>query len=561
MKKNVGALLLSVVLASGSLGGVTAIAAETVEQQTGEIQEEAEEAVSEDEIAQPVDESGVEDPVQQVEGLEVSEEASEPVEVTDDMETEAAGKNDVKAAENAWESDVTEGGTAEEGVPGETLSDASDTAEPEEIEETGVSKDDGIENSEVKSETVGDGAIQSEAVTIEPSEAEIAANDDVKDESSDLKVAADAEKLKSGKWKEVIKTVHHKEEGHYETVVVKKKVVDEPAWEEDIYENYLECSECGARFDNADAAIDHLEVAHDGEASYSNHEVYVDTIYHPEVSHEETVSEKKWVVDKAAGDEQVKTGTYQYIVNGKPVKNKLAAIGNETYYFDANGIAVTGWKEVNGSRMYFGSDRKMKTGWLSVSGKKYYLDDNGKVQTGWQTINGSTFYFNKSDGAMHTKWLQVDGKKYYLDTDGTVHKGWLQSGDKWYYFRVNGEMHTGMLKKDGVYYYLEKDGTRHSGWLQTGGQMYYFKLNGQMLTGWLQKSGKKYYFKTNGQMLTGWLQVNGMKYYFKTSGEMHTGWLQKNGKLYYFKENGQMVTGRYKIGDKWFTFSSDGVKQ
>ena len=472
---------------------------------------------------------------------------------------------------------MSEAGTVEEGDPGETALEASDTAEPEEteekpvveveneselsVEDTDISKDDGIENSEVKSETDGDGAIQSEAVTVEPSEAESAANDDVKDASSDLKVAADAEKLKSGKWKEVIKTVHHKEEGHYETVVVKKKVVDEPAWEEDIYENYLECSECGARFDNADAAIDHLEVAHDGEASYSNHEVYVDTIYHPEVSHEETVSEKKWVVDKAAWDEQVKTGTYQYIVNGKPVKNKLAAIGNETYYFDANGIVVTGWKEVNGSRMYFGSDRKMKTGWLSVSGKKYYLDDNGRVQTGWQTIGGSTYYFNKSDGAMHTKWLQVEGKKYYLDTDGTVHKGWLQSGDKWYYFRVNGEMHTGMLKKDGVYYYLEKDGTRHSGWLQTGGQMYYFKLNGQMLTGWLQKSRKKYYFKTNGQMLTGWLQVNGMKYYFKTSGEMHTGWLQKSGKLYYFKENGQMVTGRYKIGDKWFTFSSDGVKQ
>ena len=42
MKKNVVALLLSVVLASSSLGGVSAMAAETVEQQTGEVQEEAE---------------------------------------------------------------------------------------------------------------------------------------------------------------------------------------------------------------------------------------------------------------------------------------------------------------------------------------------------------------------------------------------------------------------------------------------------------------------------------------------------------------------------------------
>ena len=395
MKKNVGALLLSVVLASGSLGGVSVMAAETVEQQTEEVQEEAAyEAVTKAETVQPVDESGVEDPVQQVEGLEPSEEASEPVEVTGDLETEAAGENGAVTAEPSGETDVT----AEEGDVEGATPDTSVVTEPEIVEESPAVETDNDNSSSAEgteiieedvkvqqeeTKTVGEEATQSETAAVEPSEAEIAANDDVKDASSDLKVAADAEKLKSGKWKEVIKTVHHKEEGHYETVVVKKKVVDEPAWEEDIYEDYLECSECGARFTDAEDAAYHVVAEHNNEASWSNNHDYVDTIYHPEVSHEETVSEKKWVVDKAAWDEQVKTGTYQYIVNGKPVKNKLAAIGNETYYFDANGIAVTGWKEVNGSRMYFGSDRKMKTGWLSLSGKKYYLDDNGKAQTGW----------------------------------------------------------------------------------------------------------------------------------------------------------------------------------
>ena len=304
IKKNVGALLLSVVLASGSLGGVTAIAAETVEQQTGEIQEEAEEAVSEDEIAQPVDESGVEDPVQQVEGLEVSEEASEPVEVTGDLETEAAGENGAVTAEPSGEIDVT----AEEGDVEGATPDTSVVTEPEIVEESPAVETDNDNSSSAEgteiieedvkvqqeeTKTVGEEATQSETAAVEPSEAEIAANDDVKDASSDLKVAADAEKLKSGKWKEVIKTVHHKEEGHYETVVVKKKVVDEPAWEEDIYEDYLECSECGARFTDAEDAAYHVVAEHNNEASWSNNHDYVDTIYHPEVSHEETVSEKK----------------------------------------------------------------------------------------------------------------------------------------------------------------------------------------------------------------------------------------------------------------------------
>ena len=43
--------------------------------------------------------------------------------------------------------------------------------------------------------------IKEEDTAEEPSNAEIAVNDDVKDEASDLKVAEDAEKLKGGKWK------------------------------------------------------------------------------------------------------------------------------------------------------------------------------------------------------------------------------------------------------------------------------------------------------------------------------------------------------------------------
>ena len=547
MKKNVVALLLSVVLASGSLGGAPAMAAETVEQQTGEAQEETEEAATESGTVQAEDAAGA---VEQTDTEELG-----AVEET----SEATDENDAVEAEDTWESAVTKAETAEESkvddIEGAGAPNENDTAEQEIIEESPAVETDNESSVSVEETETGDigsgeepqaeaeisgiGATQDNAAIVEPAKAGIATEGEVEDVSADLKVAADAEKLKGGKWQEVTKTVHH-EDGHYVTVQTgTKTVTDREAWDEPVYVTICRCTKCGATFTDVEDMCDHLDDAHDGDASYSVHEVEVDTIHHPAETHEEPIYGKQWVDEP--WDEQVKTGKYQYIVNGKPVKNKLAAIGNETYYFDADGIAATGWREVNGSRMYFGSDRKMKTGWLSLSGKKYYLDDNGKAQTGWQTVEGSTYYFNKSDGAMHTKWLQVDGKKYYLDTDGTVHTGWLQSGDKWFYFRVNGEMHTGMLKKDGVYYYLEKDGTRHSDWLQTGGQMYYFKLNGQMLTGWLQKNGKKFYFKTTGQM--------------------HTGWLKLNGKYYYFRENGQMVTGRYKIGNKWLTFSSNGVRQ
>ena len=131
MKKNVVALLLSVVLVSGSLGSVPVMAAETVKQQTGEVQDEAEEVVSEDEAAQPAGKIVGEEPKQQTE-------VAETIVETDTSETEAVDENDYLEAESAVESDVTEAETAEEVDPGETASNASDTAEPKELEESSV---------------------------------------------------------------------------------------------------------------------------------------------------------------------------------------------------------------------------------------------------------------------------------------------------------------------------------------------------------------------------------------------------------------------------------------
>ena len=375
MKKNVVALLLSVVLASGSLGGAPAMAAENVEQQTGEVQEEA---APEAEIVQAEDSAGAEETAQKLKGSEGVEETPEVVEEKDVSETETADENDAVAAEAAGESVATEAETAEESnvadIEGAGASHENDTAEQgmiEEspavetdnessvsVEETEISDISSSEKPQEEAEISGNGATQVNAATADPAKAGTAIKSELEDVSSDLKVAADAEILKSGKWKEVTKTVHHAEEGHYETVPVVKDIVDEPAWDEPVYETFAVCSECGARFDNGNDAGDHIVDAHDNEASYYTEDFQVDTIHHPAKTHKGTVYEKQWVVDKAAWDEQVKTGTYQYIVNGKPVKNKLVAIGNETYYFDANGIAVTGWKEVNGSRMYFGSDRR-----------------------------------------------------------------------------------------------------------------------------------------------------------------------------------------------------------
>ena len=110
-------------------------------------------------------------------------------------------------------------------------------------------------------------------------------------------------------WSEVTKTVHHDEEGHYETVVVKK------AWTEFVYDtqNWWVCNTCGEKFKRAkdvnahQSSTDYINedgelVAGHGGSSYITEDVLVDKIYHEEET------EEKWVVDKKAWDETVVTG-------------------------------------------------------------------------------------------------------------------------------------------------------------------------------------------------------------------------------------------------------------
>ena len=94
------------------------------------------------------------------------------------------------------------------------------------------------------------------------------------------------------KWvKYVSNTIQHKEEGHYETKVVKA------AYDEPKYEEHNVCNKCGYDMGTDDwAAIEHYSVC---DGSYSCIPVQVGTIHH------DAVTEQVYVVDQAAYTENV----------------------------------------------------------------------------------------------------------------------------------------------------------------------------------------------------------------------------------------------------------------
>ena len=97
------------------------------------------------------------------------------------------------------------------------------------------------------------------------------------------------------KWvKYVANTIQHKEEGHYETKVVKV------AYDEPQYDWHDVCNKCGADLgdglDGGEAIANHGDIC---DGSYSNVRVQVGTIHH------DAETTKVWVVDKPAYTEYV----------------------------------------------------------------------------------------------------------------------------------------------------------------------------------------------------------------------------------------------------------------
>ena len=117
-------------------------------------------------------------------------------------------------------------------------------------------------------------------------------------------------------WTPVTTTIHHDATGHYEDVVVgTRTVVDKKAWDEPIYEYVVtdktRCIKCGTVFNTFDEWCEHSDSLMDeGDYSHGSYEFLIEKIqtgtkYHEEETHEENITESRWVEDTAAYEEKV----------------------------------------------------------------------------------------------------------------------------------------------------------------------------------------------------------------------------------------------------------------
>ena len=128
------------------------------------------------------------------------------------------------------------------------------------------------------------------------------------------------------------------------------------------------------------------------------------------------------------------------------------------------------------------SGNVIKSGLYEENEQLYYIDENGKrVVNKWETVNEKTYYFG-ADGYALSGMKKVDGKYYWFNTKYHYmyrnHRVTRTNGDI-YYFGSDGVRYEGgmtqVTEKGKVNtYYFQKNGKAYKGWLTLKGKKYYF---------------------------------------------------------------------------------------
>ena len=268
-------------------------------------------------------------------------------------------------------------------------------------------------------------------------------------------------------------------------------------------------------------------------------------------------------------------GRLRFIVPGthEPYKGWLNMGGGVYYYFDKNGLSVTGTQKIDGNTYDFNPNFTLRMGelywdWTYDGGRLRYINPTTREpQKGWLNLYGSRYYFNQ-DGVTVKGWQKIDNDYYYFNPDNFVaSSGEIRIDNTAYAFTNDGRLITGQLYWDWAYnggrlrFIVPGTHEPYKGWLDMGGgAYYYFNENGLSVAGGQRIDGAAYNFNENFTMRTGelywdWAYDGGrLRYVNPTTGKLHKGWLDIDGARYYFDQDGLSVKGTVVIDGREYTF-------
>ena len=236
-------------------------------------------------------------------------------------------------------------------------------------------------------------------------------------------------------------------------------------------------------------------------------------------------------------------GNWQYFgKDGKLVSSKWMTIGDKTYYFDDDGLMMTGLVEIDDASYYLGDehDGSRKTGWILLEEMTNdtddeeiwcYFDENGKMIQDQMDRKIGSDYYTFLDGKMQTGWINVREAGFLSEETATDSEASVSSlGDFRYYDEANG-------------------GRRAYGWHTITGAPGFSDQDEEYT--FYFKGGEAYHAKQGLEIFT----INSNRYCFNENGELQTGIqtltdAEETSAVYYFNESGIMQTGKQTIYDE-----------
>ncbi len=258
-----------------------------------------------------------------------------------------------------------------------------------------------------------------------------------------------------------------------------------------------------------------------------------------------------WATDK-------ETGRKMYLIAGEPQTGKFI-FGEETYYFDENGVAYQGKVELDEVELEFENGQIVGgfSGFITKADGKRYHYESGVMSHGWIQVDDSWYYMDQVTGAA------LVGKAVIPDD-------YERLRDARYDFAEDGKLISGYFNKTGIYYWAGKPLPRAwvknpkdadpDAWYATNEGGHFVTDGTDAETVLYMMDGVVYTFdNSNGKLLQGGFAYKDGKVYFCWAGvPVNDGWFELDGKTYYAFENGELATGSHVIDDVAYMFNSKG---
>ena len=230
----------------------------------------------------------------------------------------------------------------------------------------------------------------------------------------------------------------------------------------------------------------------------------------------------------------------------------------KTFYY-RNGTPTAGLCRVPGQGwMFFDPREGLVTGWIQCGDDLYYFDPDGTARAGLREIDGDTFLLDVRGRAVTGFVESIEGTRFFSSDTGAMAKGFTAMEDGTRFFDSDGFLQKGFFKTDGSLYYGGSDGLIRKGWQEINGARYYFDESGCASQGLMEIGGKTCFFEA-GRAATGWMEVDEETMYFLEDGTGAQGLMEIDGTLRCF-EDGFMVRNAAKdIAGQRYVFSADGT--